>query len=207
MIEIVGVLDDGRDSLTLGTLRIVEQAEVLVGGTRHLAFFPDHPAEKWLIKGSLGELAQRIKTETRRIVVLASGDPNFYGIAGYLGKQIGRERIRIHPNVSTMALAFARAKVPWDGATLHSVHGRSMDDLVEKVLGSTKIGLFTDEKNSPRAIGLLLAESGVTTGYTVYVCENLGGERERVVQTDLLGLVRAQWAPLNVLILTKESPQ
>jgi len=207
VIEIVGILDGGRDSLTLGTLRIVEQAEVLVGGTRHLEFFSDHPAEKWLIKGGLGELAQRIKTSTRRIVVLASGDPNFYGIADYLGQQIGRERIRVHPNVSAMALAFARAKVPWDGATLYSVHGRPMDDLVEKVLGSSKIGLFTDERNSPRAIGLLLAESGVIKGFTVYVCENLGGERERVVQTDLPGLVRETWAPLNVLILTKESPQ
>jgi precorrin-6Y C5,15-methyltransferase (decarboxylating) len=205
LIEIVGILDDGPESLTLKTLRILEQAEVLVGGARHLAFFPDHPAERWPIQGSLGELSQRIATETRQVVVLASGDPNFYGIAGYLGKQIGRERIRIHPNVSAMALAFARAKVPWDGATLYSVHGRSMDGLIEKVLSTPKIGLFTDAKNSPQAIGQHLLDAGMS-GFTVFVCENLGGERERIVQTDLPGLVSAEWAQLNVLILMKESP-
>lgn len=203
MIEIVGILDDGPDSLTLKTLRIVEQAEVLVGGTRHLALFPAHPAEKWPIKGSLVDLAERIGAERRRVVVLASGDPNFYGIAGFLGKRLGRERIRIHPNVSAMALAFARAKVPWDGAVLHSVHGRPVDGLADLVRSAAKVGLFTDEQNSPAAIGRMLMEAGVA-GYTAYVCENLGGERERVVETDLVGLAGGEWAPLNVLILVRE---
>lgn len=203
LIEIVGILDDGPESLTLKALRIVEQAEVLVGGVRHLEFFPDHPAEKWPIKGSLGALAERIGAERRRVVVLASGDPNFYGIAGFLAGRLGRERIRIHPNVSAMALAFARARVPWDGAVLHSVHGRGMDGLAELVRGAAKVGLFTDEKNSPDAIGRLLLAAGVT-GYRAWVCENLGGERERVVETDIAGLAAERWAPLNVLILVRE---
>lgn len=202
IVQIVGILDDGPDSLTGKMLKLVNQAEVLVGGTRHLEFFPDHSAEKWPIKGSLVALADRIAQESRRVVVLASGDPNFYGIAGFLAKRLGRERIVIHPNVSAMALAFARAKVPWDGAVLHSVHGRSADGLADLVRGAAKVGLFTDEKNSPDAIGRLLLEAGLT-GYRACVCENLGGERERVVETDLPGLTETAWAPLNVLILIK----
>lgn len=202
VVEIVGILDDGAESLTVKTLRLVRQAEVLVGGTRHLEFFPDHPAEKWPIKGSLGALAGRIGAEIRRVVVLASGDPNFYGIAAFLGARLGRERIRIHPNVSAMALAFARARVPWDEAVLRSVHGRPMEGLADLVRGAARVGLFTDEKNSPGAIGRLLLDAGLT-GYRAYVCENLGGERERVVETDLQGLTKQAWAPLNVLILVR----
>jgi precorrin-6Y C5,15-methyltransferase (decarboxylating) len=202
VIEIIGILDDGPGSLTLKVLRIVEAAQVLVGGSRHLTFFPDHPAEKWPIKGSLSDLAARIGAEERRVVVLASGDPNFYGIASFLANRLGRDRIRIHPNVSAMALAFARAKIPWDGATLTSVHGRSMDGLAELIRSSAKIGLFTDGTNSPAAIGRLMAEAGVT-GYTAYVCENLGGDRERVVEIDIVGLAASQWASLNVLILVR----
>ncbi len=206
LVEIVGILDDGPDSLTLKLLRLVQQAEVLVGGVRHLEYFPDHPAEKWPIKGGLDALADRIQAETRRVVVLASGDPGFYGIAGYLVSHLGRERIRIHPNVSAMALAFARAKVTWDGAVLHSVHGRPLDGLAERVRGADKIGLFTDATNTPAAIARLLLAAGVT-GYRAWVCEHLGGERERVVETDLPGLAAGTWAPLNVLILAREAGQ
>lgn len=202
-VEIVGILDDGPDSLTLKTLRLVEKAEVLVGGRRHLAFFADHRAEKWPIRGDLADLARRLAEETRPTVVLASGDPNFYGIAGYLATALGQERIRIHPNVSAMALAFARVKIPWDGAVLHSVHGRPLDGLADLVRRADKVGLFTDATNSPDAIGrnLLAAEVG---GYRAYVCENLGGADEHVVETDLAGLTRQTWAPLNVVILVRE---
>lgn len=203
VVEIIGLLDDGPESLTGRLLRLVQQAEVLVGGTRHLAFFPEHAGEKWPIKGGLQPLTARIAAETRRVVVLASGDPNFYGIAGYLRDHLGAERIRIHPNVSAMALAFARVKVTWDGAVLHSVHGRPMTGLVDLVRGAQKIGLFTDAAHSPDAIGRLLLEAGVTE-YVAHVCEHLGGERERVVQTDVAGLTQARWAPLNVLILVRK---
>ncbi|MHB9144475.1 MAG: precorrin-6y C5,15-methyltransferase (decarboxylating) subunit CbiE [Symbiobacteriia bacterium] len=203
IVEIVGMLDDGPGSLTGKALRIVEQAEVLVGGTRHLAFFPGHLAEKWPIRGPLGPLLERLDAETRRVVVLASGDPNFFGIAGTLVSTLGRDRIRIHPNVSAMALAFARVRVTWDGAVLHSVHGRSMDGLVEVVRGAAKVGLFTDAQNSPAAVGSLLLAAGVT-GYRAYVCEHLSGVQERVVETDLPGLLEQEWAPLNVLVLVRE---
>ncbi|HEY3364131.1 MAG TPA: cobalt-precorrin-7 (C(5))-methyltransferase [Symbiobacteriaceae bacterium] len=89
VVEIVGMLDDGPDSLTAKTLRIVAQAEVLVGGRRQLDFFPDHPAEKWPIQGPLDGLVARIGAEGRRVVVLSSGDPNFYGIAGVLIAGLG----------------------------------------------------------------------------------------------------------------------
>lgn len=203
LVEIVGILDDGPDSLTVRALRVVEQAEVLVGGARHLALFSRHPAEKWPLRGSLGPLLERLRAETRRVVVLASGDPNFYGIAGALATGLGRDRIRIHPNVSAMALAFARIRVPWDGAVLHSVHGRSMDGLAELVRGAEKVGLFTDARNTPAAIGRLLLAAGLG-GYKAYVCEHLGGKRERVVETDLPGLAAQEWASLNVLILVRE---
>lgn len=202
-VEIVGILDDGPESLTAKTQRIVAAAEVLVGGVRHLAFFPDHPAEKWPLRGSLEELAGRIAAEGRRVVVLASGDPNFYGIAGFLVRRLGRGRVRIHPNVSAMALAFARAQVPWDGALLLSVHGRPLADLAVRLQGAAKVGLFTDPEHSPDAIGRLLLAAGYT-GYRAFVCENLGGPAERVVETDLPGLAAGRWAPLNVLILLRE---
>lgn len=203
VVEILGLLDDGPESLSGKMLGIIEQAEVLVGGSRHLAFFPAHLAEKWPIKGPLAPLAERLRTEVRRVVVLASGDPNFYGIAATLVEGLGRDRIRIHPNVSAMALAFARAKISWDGALLRSVHGRSMGGLEAEVRSSAKIGLFTDAQNSPAAIGRHLMAAGLT-GYQAHVCENLGGERERVVQTDLSGLAAQEWAPLNVLILVRQ---
>ncbi|MDO8691049.1 MAG: precorrin-6Y C5,15-methyltransferase (decarboxylating) subunit CbiT, partial [Dehalococcoidia bacterium] len=66
-----------------------------------------------------------------------------------------------------------------------------------------KIGIFTDERNSPSAIARELLARGVT-GYRAFVCENLGDANERVTETDLAGLAGLEFSPLNVLVLLRE---
>ena len=67
------------------------------------------------------------------MVVLATGDPNFFGIARHLNEAIDREAIAIIPNVSSMQLAFARIKESWDDAVFASVHSRPVESIVDTV--------------------------------------------------------------------------
>jgi precorrin-6Y C5,15-methyltransferase (decarboxylating) len=203
-IVVVGIGDNGADSLSREALRRVAEAEVLLGGERHLAFFPDHPAEKLAIRDNLREVAARLQTETRRVAVLASGDPLFYGIAGYLATKIGRDRLEVLPNISSMQLAFARLKESWHDAALVSCHAKPIEEAIDVIRDAKKVGIFTDDENTPARVARELLKAGIG-GFRAHVCENLGGRDERITACDLGELAEKTFSPLNVLVLTKKA--
>lgn len=205
-VTIIGIGNDGPAGLSRRALAEIWCADLLCGGERHLSFFPAHPAEKQVIRKNLSNISALLASaQHRRAVVLASGDPGFYGIARFLINTLGKERVTILPAPSAMQEAFARIKEPWDDALLLSVHGRSMQGLVETIRGHDKVALFTDATNSPTAIAQALLAAGVD-GYSAYVCENLGAPDERVRVFDLMTLAETtDIAPLNTLILLREA--
>lgn len=205
-MHVLGILDGGAASLTPAALAVVQRAEVLVGGTRHLGFFPQVAAERVPIKGDLEAVLGAVAAAYaagKRVVVLASGDPLFYGIGARVVHLLGREHVRVIPNVSAMQLAFAAIGEPWEDAVLASVHGRPMEAVVDLVRRSPKIALFTDQDHSPPALARLLLAEGVPDR-VAYVCENLGGPAQRVVPTRLSQLPTQTFAPLNVLVLMED---
>ncbi|NNN04942.1 MAG: precorrin-6y C5,15-methyltransferase (decarboxylating) subunit CbiE [Elusimicrobia bacterium] len=204
-VHVIGIGDDGPRGLSAAALARIEQAEVVFGGERHLSFFPALTAEKVPVKSNLKEVAARIKLELgkKRLAVLASGDPLFYGIAKYLMTQVPKRHFEILPAVSSVQLAFARAKESWEDAAVVSLHGRPIDEILEAARQAKKIGILTDERNTPARIAGFLMENGLG-GFAATVCENLGGDDEQVSQWDLPELVRKEFAALNVLVLVKK---
>ncbi len=207
-MQVIGVGNEGRDSLTPRALAIVRQAEVLVGGQRLLDFFPEVQAERVRIGARVDEVLAGLAARLgeKRVVVLATGDPNFFGITRALLRHVPRESVEILPNLSAIQWAFAKAVEPWEDATFLSVHGRTIERLPELVMGKAKICVFTDETNSPAAIAQTLLRAG-RDGYRAIICEDLGGPRERVTETTLDALAQMEVHPLNTLILlaTRES--
>ena len=90
-VYIVDVGEDGLLSMSLKAMRLLQEAELLFGAERLLSFFPNHDAKKIPIQSNLGR---------RQMAVLASGDPNFCGIARDLMEQLGKKAVEIVPNVS-----------------------------------------------------------------------------------------------------------
>ena len=101
-ITVVGITDAGAASLLPEAQAAVAEARLLCGGERHLAFFPEHAAERVIIKGGLEQLYLRLEREERLTVVLASGDPDWYGIGPLLAERLGQKRVRILPNLSAV---------------------------------------------------------------------------------------------------------
>jgi len=206
-VYIIGVGGGGASSLPPEMRQLINQAELIFGGERLLDMFPSISGHKVAIRHNLVEVTEAIKANVgrKRMVVLASGDPNFYGIAKYLTSKLGKDIFEIIPNVSSMQLAFAKIKESWDDATFTSVHSRPIEGIIETVRSSHKIGIFTDEEHTPAAIARVLLAHGVD-GYQAYVCQELGGEDEKVIETDLYGLSKMRFSPLNILILLKAQP-
>jgi precorrin-6Y C5,15-methyltransferase (decarboxylating) len=134
-----------------------------------------------------------------RAAFLASGDPGFFGVAGLVLRRIPPEEVRIWPAVSSMQLAFARAGETWSDARFASLHGRPLDALAP-LLGSPKIGLFTDRANSPAAIARFLLDAGWGE-LEMVVAEDLGLPGERLTRGSPPALLAWQGSDLNVVLL------
>ena len=207
-IQVVGIGLAGVASLPTETLKLIDQATVLAGGDRHLAYFADHPAERWSLTNLTQRLQQHlVQPEPGLVVVLTSGDPLFFGLGRQLLQALPAPALTFHPHVSSVQLAFSRVKLPWQGATWVSAHGRSLTPLeLSLKKGDTPIAVLTDTVNTPAAIARFIASLDLPTVYQLWICENLGGVDEQVHCLSLAAAQQVTVSPLNVVILQRLEP-
>lgn len=182
LIHVIG-MGQGKQDLTQAHLKLIQNADLLVGGQRLLEMFPDYTGETLVIDRSIETLVDRIKicmTE-KKVVVLASGDPLFYGIGTTLARFIDKKHLRIHANISSMAAGFAAIGEPWQDAKLVSLHGKIGQAFnFSSLRQETKVGFLTDQKRDPGFIASQLIQEKIE-GFDLYVLENLGhGEKEKI---------------------------
>lgn len=210
-INVVGIGLDGKTGLTIEICQLIEQATVLVGSDRHLNLFSDHPAEK-LVLGDFLTVFETLKQKLanhEKIVILASGDPLFFGLGRLLLENFPSEQLTFYPHFSSVQLAFNRLKLPWHDAQIVSVHGRSLDLLLTLLQkGVNKIAILTDTENNPSAIAAYYQSLDLAIHYEFWICENLGGDKEKIYSdsaVNLSQLSRYDFAPLNVVILVRKN--
>ena len=209
MINVIGVGIEGMKGLSEESLKKIENAKLVIGSERHLKQLPDIPeSRKHSLKADLFKVVDVIKKRKKQeIVVLASGDPNLYGITGYLLKNFAKDDLIITPAVSSMQWAFALAKETWEDAEIVSAHGgRNLDDVVKAVFMRNKVGVFTDDKNSPDKVASLIIKNGIQER-KVYVCENLGLENTSLFEGSLQDTAQKRFSAMNVMIIKKEHPE
>ena len=200
-MKLIGIGDNGQESLLPQYRQWITDCEVLVGGERVLDFFPGFTGEKIVIKGGLSTLVEKLAKETRKTVILASGDPLFYGIGGYLAKKL---TIEVYPYMSSIQLAFSKMGESWQDAYVTSIHGRPIKGLAQKIDGKKKVALLTDADNNPNALARYLKHFGMTE-YRAFVAENLQGIDEKFGWYSLDEMEEAQFSSLNVVILQQTS--
>lgn len=210
LIHVVGVGLSGRASLPPPLLNLVESATLLIGAQRHLEAFSDLPTEAWPLGNftqMFDQLRSRLASDPHtQAVVLASGDPLFFGIGRLLLAAFPPEQLVFHPQVSAIQQAFSRLKLPWQDATLISVHGRDESLLVQALKGGDhKIAVLTDGVLTPGAIAQLMSALDLPVSYRLWVCENLGAESERLSVYEPGEPLSQSFAPLNVVVLLRQS--
>ena len=198
-LAVVGIGEDGLAGLNAAARTLVDTAEILVGGERHLAMVPSGGGERltWQrpFSDTIGAIAAR---RGRRVVVLASGDPSWYGVGAVLARHfpIGEMTILPHPG----AFSLAAARLGWaiaDCAVL-SLHGRPVDTLRLHLAPHRRLLLLSEDGTTPRAVAHLLTELGWgPTRLTVF--EHLGGPREAVPCEEAQHWGERQSADLNTI--------
>ena len=204
-MHIVGIGDDGVEGMTAQARRVLEAADLLLGPESCATLLPPALAGRLETTANLEELCDRIEAAgPKKLVVLASGDPLFYGTARYVCGRLGKDRFEVVPHVSSMQLAFARVKESWEEAFLANLSGQSIERVVDKIRGSETVGLFTSEQWPPSAVARTLLDEGIDY-FQAYVCENLGSPDERVTQGSLADIAAEAFGPLNVMILVRRA--
>jgi len=200
-IYLVGAGITGWEGFGQKALEVINRAEVLIAHQRHLDIFPDFRGEK-MVLDDLSIMLDFLRHTEKRSVVLGSGDPNFFGVARFLMRNLPKERIEIFPNLTSVQYAFARIKEPWDDAVFVSVHGRGLGKAIDRIIASEKVAILTDKVNTPAAIARELIERGAE-GYDAWLCEDMGMAGEKFTKTDVRGLLEIPASELNILILIK----
>ncbi|MCX7858496.1 MAG: precorrin-6y C5,15-methyltransferase (decarboxylating) subunit CbiE [Chloroflexus sp.] len=208
-ILVVGLTDAGADSLPAQVCRRIAGADLLVGGKRHLAAFPEVAAERLVVEASVEPALARLRQAWeagQTAVVLASGDPLWYGIGASLRRVFPPEALEILPAPTSTQLAFAALAEPWHDTALLSAHGRPLSAIIPAVLAAPKAAILTDRQQTPAVIAQALIAAGLAPASRCAVCEQLGGPRQRIIRATLADLVAAEFDPLNVLVVWNDQP-
>ena len=202
-IHIIGIGDDGLDGLSPYSKDLLDAAEVVIGSPNLLGMVSRLEAEFVGVGGDLQELKDTLEQiGDRPTVMLASGDPLFYGITRFLTQTMGKNRFEIVPHVSSMQLAFARVKESWDDAYLTNLAIQPLDRVVDNIRTAERVGLFTTDQISPSVIAEALLDRRIDY-FTAYVCENLGTPDEVVTQGDLESIRNQDFDSMNVMVLVR----
>lgn len=179
-VSIVGILDDGWEGLAAPARCRLASADLVIGAARMLERVRPHLAaacETRAMDGALGEVPHWLRASCaagRRAVVLATGDPLCHGIAAFLLGQLGGEGVDILPAPSTLQIACARWKKPWQDVAIASCHGKDAGEwtpgatpdhglypLMRAIALQRRVFAFLSPENDPSR----LARALITAGY------------------------------------------
>ncbi|POX49668.1 precorrin-6y C5,15-methyltransferase (decarboxylating) subunit CbiE [Streptomyces sp. Ru71] len=197
MADRVTVIGWDGSPLTDAARAALGAATLVAGAAHHLALPEVPPGAERIRLGSVALAARRIAAHRGTAVVLADGDPGFFGVVRTLrDPEFGLE-VEVVPAVSSVAAAFARAGMPWDDAQVVVAHPRTLRRAVNVCRAHTKVAVLTAPGAGPAELGLLL--EGVHR--TFVICEELGTEREQVTVVTSDKAADHTWRDPNVVIV------
>ena len=200
-LSIVGIGEDGLDAISPAARALIENADVLIGGERHLALaaLSCNGAETLTWRSPLGDTVADIEARRgRRVVVLATGDPMSYGIGVTLGRHFDHDEMIVLPAPGAFSLAAARMGWPVQDVTCLTAHGRPLDLLRLHIAPSARLLIMSEDGATPAKIAALLTELGYgPSQITVY--QHMGGPEEAQIAATAAHWGKHSIADLNTI--------
>ena len=180
-LTLIGIGEDGPAGLGDEAKRLIAEAPAIFGGARHIELMSPvitGETHQWLspFERSIEAVLAR---RGRPTVVLASGDPFFYGVGATLSRSIPAAEMTVIPAPSSFSLAVSRLGWPLQETTVLSLHGRPIDLIRPHLHAGRKILALTSDGEGPAGLAALLRSSGFGQS-ELTVLEALGGPHERV---------------------------
>ena len=199
-LSIVGLGENGWDGLSPAARALVESAELVVGGARHLSLVPEMSGQERMawpspLSDAYPALLER---RGRRVCVLASGDPSWYGIGATLSRIVPADETLAVPAPSSFSLAAARLGWPLQEAVCLTVHGRPLELVIPHLHPGARLLILSWDGTTPAKLAALLTARGFGPSRIVAL-EAMGGPRERRVDATADAWEVERAADLNTL--------
>ena len=220
---LMGILDDGWAGLSDTARQRLTVADVVIGAARTLELVRQHLPATVMLKdmdGALGQVPGWIATAReagQTVVALATGDPLCHGIASWLTGKLGRDGFEILPAVSTLQLAFARFKRPWQDVKITSCHRA---DAGEWFVGATPdhglyplmraialhpfVATFTGPENSPARLARALITSGYGDVKLSVACRLLLPDEQLFPELSAIEAATMDFPEPNVVLIERQ---
>ena len=215
-VHVIGTNASGLEKLPLYLQEIILSSRKIAAPKRILEIIPawwmqSNPREalpELFPTDQPKELIAWLNQQDCQTIVLASGDPLWFGIGRFLLESLPKNRLVFHPCASSLQLAFARLGRPWQDATWISLHGRDSSPLSQYLKNRPKaLAILTDpSKGGAKEVREYLRASGLEKSYAFWICERLGHPQERIQRLHPKEDLTDDLHPLHIVILLAESP-
>jgi precorrin-6B C5,15-methyltransferase / cobalt-precorrin-6B C5,C15-methyltransferase len=179
-LTVIGIGEDGLEGLSAVARAHLDACEIVAGGRRHLDLVASlgKAEHEWGVPFT-ASIPPLLALRGRRVVVLASGDPFWYGVGAVLAAHVDASEMRTLPNVSTFGWAAARLGWRIEDCVTLGLHARPLALMRPHLRnGERLIVLLRDAAAVSEAMQLLTGDG--FGGSRVTILEALGGPRERV---------------------------
>lgn len=208
-LSVVGIGEDGIEGLSAAARTLIESADLLIGGERHLAMVPaedDQERIAWTASQLLAQADGIAQYRGRPTCVLASGDPMWFGIGATLSKRIAADEMTVVPHPGAFSLAASRLVWALDTVDCLSLHGRPLDLLASFLTPGARLLLLTENGAAPAKIADYLVKRGFGSAQLT-VLEHLGGAQENMFTGTAKDWPHKTCADLNLLAVeVKDGP-
>ncbi|MCW2282508.1 precorrin-6Y C5,15-methyltransferase (decarboxylating) [Rhodoblastus acidophilus] len=200
-LTIVGLGEDGLEGLSLAARQRIAQARLVVGGLRHLQLIGETAGERLAWPSPLQEAFPKILARRGEpVVVLASGDPFFFGVGSLLAQIVPPAEILCLPQPSAFSLAASRLGWALQDCALVTLHGRALEKIIPHLQPEARVLALSWDGDTPAKLAALLRDRGLGASQLT-VCEAMGGSRELLRTATAESFDIAGVDPLNTIAL------
>ena len=205
---VIGINDSPQPAFTDEVKAVIDGGKVFSGGLRHHEIVGEvlPVGAQWIdITVPLDNVFDQYRNVDGDIVVIASGDPLFFGFASTLQREFPDANIKVYPTFNSLQTLAHRIVMPYHDMTIVSLTGRPWNAFDAALIqGKTKVGVLTDRQHTPAAIAARMLQYGYVE-YDMYVGEHLGNpDTERIASYSPEEAAATAFSSPNCLIITRK---
>lgn len=224
--KVIGMLENGKQSLSLQAIDSLRKADVLIGSLRFMSSIQNllsNDVEKKDFSGHIMEVPKWVQAgldANKQVVVLATGDPLCHGIGSFLVKRLGIEQCQFIPNISMFQVAFSRLGLAWQSVKISSIHTKDMGEwtvnapfnhglrgLLNDCYNHDLIACFTSPENTPTRIAQMLKIEKMGEQFQLAIATDLTTIHEKIsAWTSIDKVLNEQFSDPNLVILKRVAP-